>query len=226
MAGEQATLRIKAEKLGTVTEIRQFLSDLEAAYNSIYLFIFLVDTLVSEAQRKEELIERRFQRFYKYYPRDEKIRLDPFFYELFLSDSPLRKGELYPNLMELFSRIDLEKLVPSDERLYLSKINIQSPGFWEVIGSLNPLQQIREYLKDRHERKKDNEFRNDFEKRKAELELLEKEGNIIKERIELLKSLGYSDLEVRPLVSAHIAEPLRRLGAHQERGLIDYPEHN
>ena len=34
------------------------------------------------------------------------------------------------------------------ERLFVFKIAIESPGFWEFVGSLNPLQQLREYLKD------------------------------------------------------------------------------
>ena len=31
----------------------------------------------------------------------------------------------------------------------------ESPGFWEFLGSLNPLEVIRRYLNDRHERAKD-----------------------------------------------------------------------
>ena len=41
------------------------------------------------------------------------------------------------------------------ESLVVSRISFNSPGFWEMIGSLNPLIQLREYLNDRHNRKKD-----------------------------------------------------------------------
>ena len=46
-----------------------------------------------------------------------------------------------------------EVVVPND-RLIIDKVVIESPGAWEFLASLNPLQQIREYLKDRHERKR------------------------------------------------------------------------
>lgn len=46
-----------------------------------------------------------------------------------------------------------------EHRLVIKSIRIESPGFWEVFASLNPLQQIREYLNDRHKRKQDREFR-------------------------------------------------------------------
>lgn len=54
--------------------------------------------------------------------------------------------------------------------LELSRISIRSPGWIELIGSLNPLHQIREYLKDRHERAKDRAWRSDAEKERALLE--------------------------------------------------------
>ena len=57
-----------------------------------------------------------------------------------------------------------------ENKLTITKINIQSPGFWEVLGSLNPLQQLREYLNDRHERRKDRQWREQTEKEKAVLE--------------------------------------------------------
>lgn len=47
MAIETSTLRIKAERLGTVTAVKELLTDLEAAYNSIYAFDFLVDSIHS-----------------------------------------------------------------------------------------------------------------------------------------------------------------------------------
>jgi hypothetical protein len=49
--------------------------------------------------------------------------------------------------------------VPPYARLVLEHVRIESPGFWEFVASLNPLQQIREYLNDRHRRRQDGEFR-------------------------------------------------------------------
>ena len=39
MKKETTSLRIKAEKLGTVSEVTTLLNDLEFAYNSIYAFV-------------------------------------------------------------------------------------------------------------------------------------------------------------------------------------------
>lgn len=110
--------------------------------------------------------------------------------------------------------------MPSD-RLIISKVNIQSPGFWEVIGSLNPLQQIREYIKDRHERKKDKNYRCRQEEELKELEIQERKDKIVNERIKTLKELGYSDIEIRQLVTSMVIQPLNRLGQHQDNGQID-----
>lgn len=48
MATETSSLKIKAERLGTVSEVTALLQDLELAYNSIYVFDFLVDSLANE----------------------------------------------------------------------------------------------------------------------------------------------------------------------------------
>jgi hypothetical protein len=48
-------------------------------------------------------------------------------------------------------------VLPKD-RLVLSAAALSSPGFFEFLGSLNPLEVIRKYLVDRHERRKDREY--------------------------------------------------------------------
>jgi hypothetical protein len=48
-------------------------------------------------------------------------------------------------------------------RLIVSRVVLESPGFWEVFGSLNPLEVLRKYLNDRHERSKDRNYRSDAE---------------------------------------------------------------
>ena len=142
-----------------------------------------------------------------------------FFYEFGLP--------LAPNF-KLDSSNDL--LLPED-RLIISKINIQSPGFWEVLGSLNPLQQIREYLNDRHNRGKDKRWREQTEKDKAVLEneliqrqIFEAENKTVRERIEIYKELGFSDQEIRQLIWANVGRPLMELGKHQDNGLIEGAE--
>ena len=207
MATENYTLRIKADNLGTVSEVRNFLSDIENAYNGLYTFDFIVEVLSYEYERR----------------RDTRLKLGPRFDDLYYYFGFF---ETIPNLIELHSRVDVQKIMLPGERLILSKINIQSPGFWEFLGNLNPLQQIREFLKDHHERKKDKKYRNAQEKRKGELDILERENNLINQRIDTLKRLGYSDLEIRQLLNTLVMEPLQKLAMHQNTGLIEGPDDN
>ncbi|MDT8445231.1 MAG: hypothetical protein RQ722_13125, partial [Desulfuromonadales bacterium] len=48
-----------------------------------------------------------------------------------------------------------EEVVLPEDRIQVSSIVIKSPDFWEFLGSINPLEVLRKYLCDRHERKKD-----------------------------------------------------------------------
>jgi len=141
MATEKTSLRINAERLGNVSDIVDLLNDLEKAYNSIYTFEFLVGTLSNDRDRKDDENIQIFYRFRKLsseFNRKEFI-FDPYFFELFLLNRP---HENLPNLLEIQTKIDIDKIVLPSDRLYISKVNIQSPGFWEVLGSLNPLQHI------------------------------------------------------------------------------------
>ncbi len=228
METELTSLRIKAERLGTIPEVTTFLTDLETAYNSIYAFNFLVDTLEQDRHRRLRQFAEHFHRYRKYWKEfsDRKdFPFDPFMYEMFFEEYALSRAKGFsPNLLELQSKIDIEKVVLPSDRLVISKVNIQSPGFWEVLGSLNPLQQIREYLKDRHERQKDKEFRNKQEKEKGELDLEEQRNKIISQRIDILKSLGHSETEIRQLVMVMVTQPLNRLGRHQDNNQIEGPD--
>ena len=146
-------------------------------------------------------------------------------YEMFFEEYAFsRPKETLPNLLELQSKIDIDKIILPSDRLFISKVNIQSPGFWEVLGSLNPLQQIREYIKDRHERKKDDKYRSRQEEEIGELEIEERKNRIINQRIETLRGLGYSNTDIRQLVMAMVIEPLNKLGRHQDNGQIEGPD--
>jgi len=227
MATEKTSLRIKAERLGNVSDIVELLIDLEKAYNSIYAFEFLVDTLSNDRDRKYRQNDERFHRFRKLsreFNRKE-FPFDPYFSEMFFEVFMFnRPQDSLPNLLELQSKIEIEKIVLPSDRLYISKVNIQSPGFWEVLGSLNPLQQIREGLKDHHERKKDNKYRSRQEEELGELAIIEKKEGILNTRIDTLKKLGYSDTEIRQLVTTMVIEPLNKLGRHQDNGQIERPD--
>lgn len=198
MAGniETSTLRVLANRLGTVSEVTTFLDDFEAAYIAIYTF----DTFWLSTNGK------RLRR----YKIEFLLEFGPVPY-LGTPPSPLTKDDVLP-----------------EHHLILNRVRVESPGFWEFLGSLNPLQQIREYLNDRHRRKQDKEFRNVAEKDRLELEnellrrqITESDNSILRERISILRDLGFTDQEIRHLVWMNIGKSLAQLGRHQDAGLIE-----
>jgi len=224
MVTETTTIKIKSERLGSVQTVKQLLTDIENAYNSIYAFDFLVETLSSDRDRQLRLLDDHFhhlRKYWKEFSMRERYPFDPFLYELFWDKYLSRPQDRPINLLELQSKLDISKIVLPSDRLTITKINIQSPGFWEFLGSLNPLQQIREYIKDRHERKKDKKYRSRQEEELGDLSIEEKKNNILNQRIEILRKLGYSETEIRQLVLTMVVEPLNKIGKHQDNGQID-----
>ena len=129
-------------------------------------------------------------------------------------------------------RIRPEDVYPPDQ-LEIRRIIIQSPGLIELIGSLNPLQQLRYYLKDRHERKKDMEWRWKSEKERAEAELeiiriqAERERmGALREFYELLNVMDISPEEKRRILWERVGEPLTKLARHQDSGLVGSQNEN
>lgn len=114
-----------------------------------------------------------------------------------------------------------------EDQLEISRISIRSPGWVELLGSLNPLQQIREYLKDRHERKKDVEWRSEAEKVRAHVELDILRFQAERERIgsisafyELLERIDLSPEERQRILWERLGTPMMRLARHQDTGLL------
>jgi hypothetical protein len=123
-------------------------------------------------------------------------------------------------------KFEVSDIAPGDE-LELTQVEIHSPGIWEFLGQVNPLQQIREYLNDRHERRKDSEYREFSEKEKLELEnqllrkqLQREDLQILQDELGMLRELGFDENDLRQLVWQRIGQPLARLGKHQDNGLI------
>jgi len=196
MPQEQGRLAISAERGGTIGEITSFLSDLEAAYIALY---------------RVNLPGLELRRLRRFVP----IEL------LYDAGYPL---SLLPSAG---TAVALADEVPPADRLAVVRVRIESPGFWEVLGSLNPLQQIREYLNDRHKRRQDREFREAAEKEKLLLEnelirrqVYEKENSVLRERIAILRELGYENADIDRLVWGTVGGPLSRLGKHQDTRLI------
>ncbi len=119
----------------------------------------------------------------------------------------------------------------SNERLLIRGVSINSPGWAEVIGRLNPLETLRRYLKDRQlakiavieagrQRAKDEKYGNAIEQAKAVLEMESMKTRVAAERARNLLELGYSLQEVRPYVSELIERPLEQLQVRRVAGQI------
>ncbi len=117
--------------------------------------------------------------------------------------------------------------VPPNDWLEITAISVASPGFFEMLGAWNPLQQIREYLKDRHERTKDHYWRTATERERAELENDFLRTQIqsatmaeLRETAELLREFGAGPEEVQQFLWSRLGRPLAALGRHQDTGLL------
>lgn len=104
-----------------------------------------------------------------------------------------------------------EELYPSHD-LVLARASFRSPGFWEFIGNLNPLKIICDYLQQRHERLKDNQYRNRAEEEKMTLENAVLRNRVVRERVELLKQVGVPNEEIQLILTNYLASPLEKLG--------------
>ena len=112
----------------------------------------------------------------------------------------------------------------SYKQLVLSAVRLSSPSFWEFLGTLNPLEVVRKYLNDRHERRKDREYRDTAEQRRLTLENLALENKVISDRVKLAKQLGATNRDLAPLLNELVYQPLTRLDRSQDRGVITYAE--
>jgi hypothetical protein len=195
-------LRIQGESGLRVTDVRDYLARLEHAYNSVYAFEYTISAADRLARRWHGPI----------------FAFDPFGWP----SPPTRVGRLFSSWPP--SQEAIASVIPTRDRLVLRAARFESPGFWEFLGTLNPLEVIRQYLKDRHERKRDQAYRDAAEARRLELENHLLENRVIRERVELAKSLGASDSDLVPLINELVYRPLRGLNASQDEGMIDSAE--
>jgi hypothetical protein len=110
------------------------------------------------------------------------------------------------------------------EPLVVNRVVLESPGFWEFVGALNPLEVLRKYLNDRHERRKDREYREGAERRQLEIENALGELEVLRRIADLEREFGPEaipdGLRLR-ILAAEVREPLEELSSLDRRGLID-----
>jgi hypothetical protein len=203
MPEQRARLRVHGHGGIEVDLATAYLRDLHHAYDSIIVFEATIDGL---------------RRMYREFP----FRISPFGQGLgwpLASRRAIRFIHDWPP-----SPAEISSLVPSSEHLVLSAVNLGSPGFWEFLGSLNAFETLRKWLNDRHERRKDREYRESAEQRRLAAENLQCESAAIRERIQIARELGFTDRDLAPLLNELVLKPLAALGNHQDKGTIEHAE--
>lgn len=145
------------------------------------------------------------------------------------SKNKIGKEDLELASYELRAKIafnHVSDFVTENEYLTIVKINFNSPGFWEVLGSYNPLRQIREYINERHNRQRDKNYAWNLEKRQKEVDIekliLEndmKRLSIIKEMTIQLRALNLSDKEIFDITKDYY-DSISLLNNHIDDGRI------
>jgi hypothetical protein len=185
-----SVLRIYGNGEILVEDTFQYLSALEEAYNGTYLFFKIVE-------EAEEISN---------------------FYGRQRPPIPIK------NLLGLnWLPSDAEKVrsfVPKSDRLRLIGVELHSPGFWDFLGKLNPLEVLRLYLNDRHERQKDREYRNREEERELRIKNDELEFELLKKKYEYLKDIGMPEQNITLLKEQFLSNPSRQLDRFQDMKII------
>ena len=108
--------------------------------------------------------------------------------------------------------------------LVVSRVVLRSPGFWEFLGALNPLEVTRKYLNDRHERRKDDEYRSPAEADRLALENALLGLDVLRRYRELEREYDDSAAGgemLRRYIGGAVRPSLERLGELMDRGLIE-----
>ena len=114
-----------------------------------------------------------------------------------------------------------------EQTLTIASLALDSPGWLTVLGELSPLETIRRYLTDREERRRNRQYRDRLEEERGDLEneslRLENEQSrtrLMRERIEVMDSLGIPKSEQARILNLALIEPLDEVGQLQDRGLL------
>jgi hypothetical protein len=115
------------------------------------------------------------------------------------------------------------EVIGTDDVLILQSVELQSPGYIEVLGALNPLEFIRRSLNDRHQRKPElwreaeperaARLVNDNLELRNERLALENVGN----RLDLEREFDIPRTELTSLYRRYVAPNLQVLGDTMER---------
>ena len=127
----------------------------------------------------------------------------------------------------ILSRIPISKIhdaISPSDKLIVDKVSIQSPGVWEVLGSWNPLAQLRDYLSERHERKKDNLWRNDLDRQEKWLKNMLLATQLMDQQVDLYKKANVGEEDIRKMILGYGYRSLQSLNSYQDKDMIGSAE--
>jgi hypothetical protein len=86
------------------------------------------------------------------------------------------------------------------------------------------LEVIRQGLNDRHERRKDREYRESEERKRLILENELLKNKVIAERLQLARELGVPESNLMYAANQLLLEPLRPVATDQDKGIVQTAE--
>lgn len=196
---EQTRLKIYGQGSVEVELAATYLDDLKRAYEALIFFEATIDGMTR--------VTRDFP-------------FSPYPFGLQFGWSPTSRRTGLRLQYRAPTREEIAASIPRSEQLVLSAVSLNSPGFWEFMGALNPLEVIRKYLNDRHERRKDREYSEPAERRRLALDNLSVETRVISERVRLAKELGATERDLASLLNELIYKPLGCLDRYQDKDII------
>lgn len=197
---EECRIRIFGKVLGSTQDIISLWESIEKNYINIMACNRLIEDFAS---------------------RDDGLRMP---YPLVTSRIKLK---LYnKTFMDYYEKYDIIDIISSDEYPIITKINFNSPGFWEVIGKWNIFEQLRKYIQERHLRNRDKKYAWDLDRKKqmVEIESQQLSNDLLKlditqKMIIQLKQIGLSDIEIRHVVQKSYGS-LELLNSHIDNDRI------
>jgi hypothetical protein len=196
MPGQQdGRLRVNSESGWPVGDCIEFLAAIRRAYNSLVVLASILDSYNSYG-----------------YPTHSGGRA-----RLGLFGDPL----INQTFVELpFSEDFISSLMLPQEKLLIRRVQLSSPGFWEFVGLLNPLEVIRKFIDDCHQRRQDREYREQSERRRLEIQNDILETQMLRERIQTARELGIPDYQMTQLLNRLVYEPMGQVEVLIARGII------
>lgn len=144
--------------------------------------------------------------------------------ELEAHDLVLRQRRHGPRRPLLLPRFTIPDEVGVAQPLIVGRVRFESPGLLEFLGALNPLEVLRKYINDRHERQKDRSYRDEAERRALELQNAILELRYVREAAELEREFQSNRVpadQIQQLWLSRIQKPLDEVAGYVDRGLID-----